>query len=148
MYPDVLQRRPVHWTAAGGLQAGTAEGLLDEWGGFAPDARRPVLTPLIASEGGIWTAHQAQSLEHRLAGDGVPLPETVWRLPSGLALRIRAMPWPGTSPALAAVEYELRNESLMVQTGTRVGGASAAPAAGPRGRRTGPDLPPAANGLP
>ena len=117
MYPDVLQRRPVHWTAAGGLQAGTAEGLLDEWGGFAPDARRPVLTPLIASEGGIWTAHQAQSLEHRLAGDGVPLPETVWRLPSGLALRIRAMPWPGTSPALAAVEYELRNESLMVQTG-------------------------------
>lgn len=117
IYPDVLRRRPVHWAAALGPEPGGAEGLLDEWGTFAPDGRSPTLAPLVFTEGELWSAHQAQTVDHCLAAEGVPLPETTWRLPSGLALRIRAMPWPNSDPPVTVVEYELHNDSLMVQTG-------------------------------
>ena len=120
IYPDVLRRRRAHWVAALGPSPGGAEGLLDEWGTFAPDGRSPTLSPLVIADGEVWSAHQAQTVEHRLAADGVPLPETTWRLPSGLALRIRAMPWPESRPPVTALEYELHNDSLMVQTGRLV----------------------------
>ncbi|NLB65138.1 MAG: hypothetical protein GX803_01540 [Lentisphaerae bacterium] len=117
VYPDVLRGRLSYWTVAACLEAKGAECLLDEWGAFAADWRSPALMPLVLAEGEVWTAKQAEAVEHRLAEDGVPLPETVWRLPGGVSLRIRAMPWPGARQQVAAAEYVLANESLMVQTG-------------------------------
>jgi hypothetical protein len=117
VYPDVFRRRQTYWALAGGLNPGDPESLLDEWGTFAPTAQGPTLAPLIFSDGQAWSAHQAEALEHRLGGEGAPLPETTWKLPTGLELRIRALARSGTTPATAWVQYELENKSIMVQTG-------------------------------
>lgn len=116
-YPDAFRKRQTFWAVAGGAQRGDAESLLDEWGVFAPWGQGPSLTPLIVAGGRAWTAHQSAQVEHRLGADGAPMPETTWRLPSGLALRIRALSRSGASPAMSWVQYELANESIMAQTG-------------------------------
>ena len=117
IYPDVLRRRQTYWAVAGGTQRGDAESLLDEWGVFAPRHPGPSLAPLIESGGQVWTAHQAERIEHRLGGDGAPMPETVWRMPSGLSLRIRAAARAGGKPPVSWIQYELANDSIMAQTG-------------------------------
>ena len=117
VYPEVFRRRQAYWAAAGARRPGEAESLLDEGGGFSAGARHPTLSPLIVTGEGVATARQAVKIEHRLAGEGTPLPEVVWRLASGLVLRIRAMSRGGTSPAMSWASYELANESIMVQTG-------------------------------
>jgi hypothetical protein len=117
IYPDVFRRRQNYWTVAGGGRPGDAESVLDEWGRFAPDAQSPSLEPLVVMGDEAFSARQATDIEYRLAGDGAPMPETVWRLPSGLSLRIRAMVRPGTGLALSWVGYELANDSIMAQTG-------------------------------
>ena len=117
IYPDVFRRRQTYWAVAGGAWADDPESLLDEWGVFAPQARGPSLAPLVVSGGEVWSAQQATAVEHRLGGGGAPMPETVWKLPSGLSLRIRALVRPGAVPAATWVQYELANESIMAQTG-------------------------------
>jgi len=117
VYPDVFRRRQNYWALAGGGARGEAESLLDEWGVFAPYAGGPTLAPLIQSGGELLSARQAADLEHRLAGDGAPMPETVWRMPSGLTLRIRAMGSVGANPPVSWTSYELVNDSIMAQTG-------------------------------
>ncbi|HAL92474.1 MAG TPA: hypothetical protein DCM68_05550 [Verrucomicrobia bacterium] len=117
VYPDVFRRRQNYWAVAGGPRRGDPESLLDEWGVFAPRAQGATLAPLILQDGQAWTAHQAAEREHRLGGDGAPMPETTWRLPSGLSLRIRALARSGVSPATTWVQYELANDSGLVQTG-------------------------------
>lgn len=120
IYPEVFRRRQTYWTVAGGLQEGDAEALLNEWGGFSPGVRSPMLSPLVLTADGAASARQAETLEHRLADDGTPLPETVWRLRSGLRLRIRAMSRPGADPPMSWVNLEMVNESIMTQTGRLV----------------------------
>lgn len=115
-YPDVLRQRHTRWAVAGGPAKGDPESLLDEWGAFAPTVDGPTLTPFIVANGEVLSAHQAAEREYRLGGDGAPLPETTWKLASGLSLRIRAMARAGT-PATAWVEYELTNGSIMAQSG-------------------------------
>jgi hypothetical protein len=117
VYPDVFRRRQNYWAVASGPAAGDPESLLDEWGVFAPAVRAPTLAPLIVSEGAVLSARQAAAVEHRLGGDGAPMPETTWKMASGLALRIRALARPGAAPTARWLQYELANESLMVQTG-------------------------------
>lgn len=117
VYPDVFRRRQTYWAVAGGPKAGDPESLLDEWGAFAPESGGPTLAPLIFMEGEGLSARQAVAVEHRLGGGGAPMPECVWKMPSGLSLRIRALVRPGASPAVTWVQYELANESLMAQTG-------------------------------
>ena len=117
VYPEVFRRRQNYWAVASGPAAGDPESLLDEWGVFAPHAREPTLAPLIMADGQVVSARQAVQVEHRLGGDGAPMPETTWKLASGLALRIRALVRPGAAPSARWLQYELANESLMVQTG-------------------------------
>ncbi len=117
VYPEAFRRRQSFWAAMVGPRPGDPESLLDEWGVFAPRLRGPTLAPLIVAEGQVLSAHQAQRVEHRLGGDGAPLPETVWHMASGLSLRIRAMARPQSAPPMAWVQYELANDSLMTQTG-------------------------------
>jgi hypothetical protein len=117
VYPEVFRQRQHYWTVAGSRRPGDPESLLDEWGVFAPRLRGPTLTPLILADGAVQSAHQAQAVDHRLGGDGAPMPETTWRLPSGLTLRIRALVRPEVQPPLTWVEYELANDSIMPQTG-------------------------------
>ena len=117
LYPDMFRQRQTYWAVAGGRKGTGAQSLLDEWGTFAPRFRGPALMPLIAAGGETWTARQAAELEHRLGGDGAPMPETTWRLPSGLALRIRALARSDATPATSWVRYELANDSIMTQTG-------------------------------
>ena len=117
VYPEVFWKRQNYWAVAGGAQPGDPESLLDEWGAFAPAADGPSLAPLIVSEGEVLSARQAATVEHRLGGEGAPMPETVWRMPSGLSLRIRAQVRPGAAPAAVWVQYELENDSIMAQTG-------------------------------
>jgi hypothetical protein len=117
VYPDGFRNRQTYWTLAGGGAEGDAESWLDEWGTFAADARSPTIAPLLATPEGVLSARQAQRIEHRLAGDASPLPETTWKMASGLSLRIRAMARSGTQPPTSWVGYELVNESLGVQTG-------------------------------
>ena len=117
VYPDVFRKRQTYWTAVGGPKAGDAECRLDEWGVFAAQPRGATLAPLLVMDGQVLSAHQAARVEHRLGGDGAPMPETVWRMDSGLALRIRALSRPGAPAPMACVQYELANESIMVQTG-------------------------------
>ena len=117
VYPDVFRHRQSYWTLAGGPRRGDPESLLDEWGTFAPRALGPSLSPLILSGGKAESAHQAEQVEYRLAGDGAPMPETTWKMASGLSLRIRALAQSGASPALTLVQYELANNSIMAQTG-------------------------------
>ncbi len=115
-YPEVLRHGQPHWAVAGGPAKGDPECLLDEWGAFAPTPDGPTLAPLIVANGEVVSARQAAEREYRLGGDGAPMPETTWRLASGLSLRIRAMARAG-SPATAWVEYELTNGSIMAQSG-------------------------------
>ena len=117
VYPDVFRRQQTYWAVAAGSRPGDAEGLLDEWGVFAPAASGPVVAPLILADGEAWTAKRAAAVEHRLGGEGAPLPETTWTLPSGLKLRIRALASSGAPVATSRAEYELANESIMTQTG-------------------------------
>ena len=117
IYPDALKDRQAYWTAAAGLAPGDAESLLDERGIFAAGVRSPTIHPLLLTQDGPATALQAAKVEHRLANGGAPMPETEWKLASGLALRIRAMAISGTAPALSMASYELANESIMAQTG-------------------------------
>jgi hypothetical protein len=117
VYPEVFRRRQNYWAVAAGSRPGDPESLLDEGGVFAPRGQGPTLTPLILTEGAVQSVQQAQTVEHRLGGAGAPLPETTWRLPSGLALRIRALVRPAVQPPLTWVEYELANHSIMTQTG-------------------------------
>ena len=120
LYPDVFRQRQTYWAVAAGPRPGDAESLLDEWGTFAPQAAAATLAPLIALDGELLSAQQAAEREHRLGGDGAPLPETTWTLPSGLALRIRALARSGAPLPTTWVKYELANESLMAQTGRLV----------------------------
>ena len=120
LYPDVFRRRQNYWTVAAGPKRGDAVSRLDEWGTFSPSPRAPTLSPLIASGGETWSGHQAAEREYRLGGDGAPMPETIWKLAAGLALRIRALAKSGTEPATTWVQYELANESIMAQTGRLV----------------------------
>ena len=117
VYPDVFRNRQTFWALAGGPKRGDAEGLLDEWGTFSPREFGPTLAPLLATGGETFSARQAAAVEHRLGGDGAPLPETTWKMPSGLSLRIRAMARSGVWPPTAWVQYELANDSIMAQTG-------------------------------
>jgi hypothetical protein len=117
VYPEVFRNRQVYWTVAGGPQAGAAESLLDEWGGFALRADGPMLAPLLVTAAGVESARQAQALEHRLGAGGAPMPEVVWRMAAGLTLRIRALARPGSASATTWVAYELQNDSIMTQTG-------------------------------
>ena len=117
IYPDAFRKRQNYWALAGGPRRGDAEALLDEWGAFAPREHGPTLAPLISSDGEMFSARQAAAVEHRLGGDGAPMPETTWKMPSGLSLRIRAMARSGTRPPKVWVQYELANDSIMVQTG-------------------------------
>ncbi len=117
VYPPVFRNRQTYWAVAAGRQPGDAESLLDEWGVFAPRITGPTLAPLVAVNGEVWSAAQAETRDYRLADHGAPQPETVWRLPSGLKLTIRAMSRSGASPPMAWALYELRNESTHSQTG-------------------------------
>lgn len=117
VYPEAFNRRQSYWAVVTGTMPDDPESLLDEWGVLAPQAQGPTLAPLIVTEGEVLSARQAQEVEHRLGGNGAPMPETFWRLASGLSLRIRALVRPGESPPLTWVQYELANESLMTQTG-------------------------------
>ena len=117
VYPDAFRGRRNQWTVAAGAKPGDPEALLDEWGVFAPEVRRPTLATWIAAGGQVETARQAAEREYRLGGDGAPMPETVWKMASGLSLRIRALARSGVSPATSWVQYELANDSLMAQTG-------------------------------
>jgi hypothetical protein len=117
VYPDAFWNQQTYWVVAGGPQPGDPESLLDEWGVFAPRAQGPTLAPLIVSGGQVESARQAAGLEHRLGGDGAPMPETVWKMSTGLSLRIRALARSGVAPATAWVQYELANDSIMAQTG-------------------------------
>ena len=116
-YPDVFRKRQTYWAAAAGPRPGDAESLLDEWGAFAPQADAATLAPLIAAGGEWMSAQQAEEREYRLGGDGAPLPETIWKLDSGLTLRIRALARSSAPAATTWVKYDLANESLMAQTG-------------------------------
>ncbi len=120
LYPDVFRKRQVYWAAAAGPRPGDAESLLDEWGTFAPQAGAATLAPLIATGEELVSAQQAAEREYRLGGAGAPLPETTWKLASGLALRIRALPRSGAPQPTTWVKYDLVNESLMAQTGRLV----------------------------
>ncbi len=117
VYPDVFRHRQNYWAVAGGPKRGDAESRLDEWGVFAPKARGATLSPLIVSGGEVWSARQAAELDHRLGADGAPMPETTWKMPSGLSLRIRALARSGAPAATTWVQYELANDSIMAQTG-------------------------------
>ena len=117
IYPDAFRRRQDYWTVAGGPKRGDAASRLDEWGVFSPSPRAPSLSPLIASGGELLSGHQAAEREYRLGGDGSPMPETTWKMASGLSLRIRALARPGEPSATTWVQYELANESIMAQTG-------------------------------
>jgi F5/8 type C domain len=117
IYPDAFHRRQTYWAIAGGPLRSDPESLLDEAGTFSPRAQSPSLSPLVFSGGEVFSARQATEVEFRLGADGAPLPETVWRLPSGLSLTIRALAKSGSSPASSWVQYELKNDSIMSQTG-------------------------------
>ncbi len=117
VYPDVLWRRQNYWVVAGGLQRGDPESALDEWGVFAPTLEGPTLVPLVISDGQVVSSRQAAQIEHRLGGDGAPMPEMAWTMPSGLSLRMRALVRPGALSPMTWIQYELANDSLMVQTG-------------------------------
>ena len=117
VYPDVLWRRQNYWVVAGGTQRGDPESALDEWGVFAPSMESPTLVPLVISDGVAGSARQAEKIQHRLGGDGAPMPEVVWTMPSGLSLRTRVLVRPGALLPATWIQYELANESLMVQTG-------------------------------
>ena len=117
VYPDVFRRRQNYWAVASGPRSGDAEGRLDEWGAFAPSPRAATLAPLLFVGGEAISARQAADREYRLGGDGAPLPETTWKLASGLSLRIRALAKSGAPAPTAWVQYELANESIMAQTG-------------------------------
>ena len=117
VYPDLFRKRQTYWAVAGGPAARDAEALLDEWGVFAPHPRGPTLTPLLWVDGQTLSAQQAERVEHRLGGEGAPLPEVTWRLASGLTLRIQAQARPQAPTATAWAMYELVNESLMTHTG-------------------------------
>ena len=120
IYPDVIRSRQTYWAAAAGPRPGDAESLLDEWGTFAPQAGAATLAPLLAIGGELFSAQQAAERDYRLGGDGAPLPETTWKLASGLTLRIRALARSGAPAATTWVKYELANQSLMAQTGRLV----------------------------
>jgi len=117
VYPDAIHRRQTYWAIAGGPLWSDPESLLDESGVFAPNARSATISPLIFSGGEVFSARQAEHLEYRLGANGAPMPETVWKLESGLSLRIRALANSGASPASSWVQYELLNDSIMTQTG-------------------------------
>lgn len=117
IYPDAIHRRQTYWAVAGGPLPEDPESLLDEWGVFASSARSASLSPLIFSGGEVFSARQAEQVEYRLGANGAPMPETVWKLDSGLSLRIRALAKSGSSPASSWVQYELVNDSIMTQTG-------------------------------
>ena len=91
LYPDVFRKRQTYWAVAAGPRPGDGESLLDEWGAFAPQVGAATLAPLIALDGELVSAQQAAEREYRLGGDGAPLPETTWKLASGLTLRIHAL---------------------------------------------------------
>ena len=120
MYPDVFRHRQNYWTVAAGPKRGDAISRLDEWGVFSPSPRAPSLSPLIVAGGEVLSGHQAAEREYRLGGDGAPMPETIWKMASGLSLRIRALAKSGAAPATTGVQYELANESIMAQTGRLV----------------------------
>jgi hypothetical protein len=117
VYPDAFRRQQSYWAVAGGPKPGDPESLFDEWGVFAPKVHEASLAPLIVSGGQVLSARQAVEVEHRLGGDGAPMPETVWKMASGLSLRIRALARSGSSPSMTWVQYELANDSIMTQTG-------------------------------
>ena len=120
LYPDVFRKRQTYWAVAAGPRPGDGESLLDEWGAFAPQVGAATLAPLIALDGELVSAQQAAEREYRLGGDGAPLPETTWKLASGLTLRIRALARSGMPAATTWVKYDLANDSLMAQTGRLV----------------------------
>ncbi len=120
IYPDVFRHRQNYWTVAGGPKRGDAASRLDEWGVFSPSPRAATLSPLIVSGGEVLSGHQATEREYRLGGDGAPMPETTWKMASGLSLRIRALAKSGEAAATTWVQYELANESIMAQTGRLV----------------------------
>ena len=117
VYPDVLWRRQNYWVVAGGAKKGDPESALDEWGVWAPTLESPTLMPLVVSDGVVASARQATGVDYRLGGDGAPMPEMAWTMSSGLSLRIRALVRPGGVPPMTWIQYELANDSLMVQTG-------------------------------
>ena len=117
VYPDAFRRQAPHWAVAAGPRRGDAESLLDEQGVFAPAVHGPTLAPLLVTGGQVFTARRAQEVEYRLAGANAPMPETDWKLESGLVLRIRAQARSGAEAAMSWAEYELANESIMAQTG-------------------------------
>ena len=117
VYPSAFRRQATSWAVAAGPRRGDAESLLDEQGVFAPAVHGPTLAPLLVAGGQVFTARQAREVEYRLAGAHAPMPETDWKLESGLVLRIRAMARSGAEAATSWAEYELANESIMAQTG-------------------------------
>ena len=117
IYPDLFRKRQTYWSVAAGPAATDAEALLDEWGVFAPRPRGPTLTPLLLMDGQVLSAQQAERVEHRLGGEGAPLPEVTWHMASGLKLRIQAQARTNAPAAMAWTMYELVNDSLMTQTG-------------------------------
>lgn len=76
-----------------------------------------MLSPLLVADGAVVSAQQAAKVEYALGAHGAPMPTLVWRLDSGLALRIRALAGTERGPTLARVKYDVINDSLMTQTG-------------------------------
>jgi len=117
IYPDTFRNRQTYWSVAAGLRGDSPECLLDEWGNFSASAGGAMLSPLLVADGAVVSAQQAAKVEYALGAHGAPMPTLVWRLDSGLALRIRALAGTERGPTLARVKYDVINDSLMTQTG-------------------------------
>jgi hypothetical protein len=122
LYPAVFHRQQAYWTIAGGWNRGDAEALLNEEGAFAPQADGPSLWPLLLMNGEVLGLSRAVDVTYELGAGGAPMPAMTMRYAPGIVLRIQAMARMSQKPEDPApgrswVRYEVRNDSLMTQTG-------------------------------